>query len=641
MLTSIRTIAGTWLGKAILVVVFGILIFSFAIWGIGDIFRGYGTQTVAKVGSTEIGVEAVRQQFRQRIQQEQQRTRGFTTEQARLMGIDRRVVAEMIAEAALNQEAQRMGLNISAEDVARQLANETAFKGADGRFSRPAFDNYLREVGLSETSFLQQQRQATLRQHIAESLTGGIVAPDALMQLIHRYRNEERTLRYLTVPGSIAVSLALPPEEQLIALHAERKAQFRAPAYRKFNALVLEPAEFVAEIVLTDADLRAAYDAGMAQNRYGTPERRRVQQILFPKAEEAIATAARIKGGLTFDALLTEMKLKPEDIDLGLKARTELIDRAVGTEAFGLALNTVSEPVNGQFGTVLLRVTEIAPGQAQPFDSVRYLIRSELTAQRLGTDRAVRAKVDAIHDKIEELRASGKSLEQVATEIKRPVTAVAASDAQGRDKAGEAISPLPDQADVIKAVFASDRGVDNEAIRTRTNGYVWFEILSLEASRERDFAEVKAQVGEIWRRDEANRLSLANASALLKRFEAGESLEAIGAEFGGQVEMAEGVRREGAATISPTAAAIAFTLPVNGKGIAATGAGSDRLLMEVTASNVPVYEPAATENASIKTQLDRALRNDILDQYVTQVQNRIGSTINERALAQATGTQAQ
>ena len=58
-----RTAAGNWLGRIVISVLFGFLILSFGIWGIADIFRGYGTNTVAKVGSTEIEVETLRRAY--------------------------------------------------------------------------------------------------------------------------------------------------------------------------------------------------------------------------------------------------------------------------------------------------------------------------------------------------------------------------------------------------------------------------------------------------------------------------------------------------------------------------------------------------------------------------------------------------
>ena len=59
MMERIRKAGQSLIGKMIIFVMFGFLIFSFAIWGIGDIFRGYGRNTVAKVGKTEISIETI------------------------------------------------------------------------------------------------------------------------------------------------------------------------------------------------------------------------------------------------------------------------------------------------------------------------------------------------------------------------------------------------------------------------------------------------------------------------------------------------------------------------------------------------------------------------------------------------------
>ena len=53
MLDGMRKASQGWLGKIVMTILFGFLILSFAIWGVGDIFRGFGTQTVATVGKTD------------------------------------------------------------------------------------------------------------------------------------------------------------------------------------------------------------------------------------------------------------------------------------------------------------------------------------------------------------------------------------------------------------------------------------------------------------------------------------------------------------------------------------------------------------------------------------------------------------
>src|SRR5438034_2375652 len=104
MLRALREASSNWLGKTILAAAVGLLTVSFAIWGIGDIFRGFGRSTVAKIGRTEITVDQFRQIYNDRLQQFSRRFgRPITSEQARLLGFDRQIVAQLVAEAALDE----------------------------------------------------------------------------------------------------------------------------------------------------------------------------------------------------------------------------------------------------------------------------------------------------------------------------------------------------------------------------------------------------------------------------------------------------------------------------------------------------------------------------------------------------------
>jgi peptidyl-prolyl cis-trans isomerase D len=642
MLSGMRNAANNWLGRVVLIIVFGFLILSFAVWGIGDIFRGYGQQTVAQVGRTEIGVEAFRRAWQQQIFQIQQRARTFTAEQARALGVDRQVLDRLIAEAALNEHARALGLAMSEEEVARQLVSNPAFGGPNGRFDRQTFDAYLREVGLTEAGFLRDQRLAGVRQHLGEAISGGVRTPAALVEAAVRYRAEQRDVQYIVVPAPPVASLPEPDDSAVAAIYERRKSALRSPEYRAINVIALDPAEFASEISVSDAEIRAAYDEAVQAGRLGSPEKRRVQQIVFPDGNAASAAAERIKAGLAFDALASELKLQPADFDLGLKARNEIIDRAAADAAFAQELNTVSAPVQGQFGVVLLRVTAIEPGNAPPLATVSDLLRATVTQRRISGDRAVAAKVGGLHDRIEDIRASGKTLQQVAAETGRQLLTIDGLDAQGRNRAGQpAATALPDQADVLRAVFASDVGVDNEAVRTRAGGYVWFEIVRIDPSRERPLDEVRGDVAQIWRNEEAQRLASERAEAMLKRLQGGEAMEVVAAEVGGGVELAEGVTRGDAKTLSASAGALAFTLPLNGVAAATGPVANDRVLLKVVAERTGAFDPAGQEAEAVRAQLDDMRRDELVTQYVQQLQRALGATVNRRAADLVTGAQTQ
>src|ERR1041384_7870976 len=114
MLRGIRKASSNWLGRAVMGVVLGLIAVSFAIWGIGDIFRGFGRSTVAKIGSTEITVDQFRQIYNERMQQlSRQLGRPVTPDQARMLPLDQQLAGQLVAESALDQQARKLRLNVS------------------------------------------------------------------------------------------------------------------------------------------------------------------------------------------------------------------------------------------------------------------------------------------------------------------------------------------------------------------------------------------------------------------------------------------------------------------------------------------------------------------------------------------------
>src|SRR6202044_1587786 len=140
MLRGMRKASSNWLGKTIMAVVMGVLIVSFGIWGIADIFRGFGQSTVATIGHTEISTNEFRQLYTEKLQQiGRQFGRPLTTDQARAFGIDRQVLQQTIAEAALDEEARRLGLGQSNEDTLKSIFSDPNFKGVNGSFDPQRF----------------------------------------------------------------------------------------------------------------------------------------------------------------------------------------------------------------------------------------------------------------------------------------------------------------------------------------------------------------------------------------------------------------------------------------------------------------------------------------------------------------------
>ena len=121
-----------------------------------------------------------------------------------------------------------------------------------------------------------------------------------MIEAANRYQNEQRAIEYLLLDRSRAGEIEAPTPEALAKYFDERKILFRAPEYRKLLIVSLIPTEQAPWIEISDADITAAYES--RRDRYVTPERRHIQQIVFPNEADAKAAAERIAKGETVRA---------------------------------------------------------------------------------------------------------------------------------------------------------------------------------------------------------------------------------------------------------------------------------------------------------------------------------------------------
>ncbi|PVE23497.1 peptidylprolyl isomerase [Microvirga sp. KLBC 81] len=629
MLRNMRKAGQTLVGKIIATVFFAGLIISFAIWGIGDIFRGQPASTVAEVGDTSISINQVRNAYTNQLQQLGRQFRTvITPEQARMLGLDQQVINTLVTEAVMAEEAKRLGLSVSDELVASSIMENPAFKGADGQFNRALFDQALRNAGLAETGFVQEQRAAMTRLHLAEAIAGDVPVPAAAKEALHRYTSERRSAAYLMLTAALAGDIPAPTNEQLQSFYEERKGTYRAPEYRAVNVMALDAASIAKPDAVSDADARQRYEQQKA--KYGQPERRAIQQIPFTSMEDAQAASTKIKEGADFAVVATERGVSASGLELGTFTKAEMLDSAVADAAFSLPQGGVSEPIQGRFGPVILRVTQIQPESVRAFEEVAAEIRQEVARER------AQSQIEKIHDEIEDLRAGAKPLADIAKEKGLTLVQVPAMDAQGRDKAGNPVN-MPERDAVSKAAFASDIGVDNEALRVGS-GYVWYDVTGIEPSREKTLDEVRDQVATQWREDQvAQRLS-EKARQLTERIEKGETIEALAQEVNAQAKTVADLARGSAKDdLSAETVNRIFATPVGEAGNA-TNAADTRAVFKVTAATMPPLATTTQQAQNIENQLRNGMADDLINQYIAQARQDLGVTINQQALQQAIGS---
>src|SRR5450759_1888456 len=285
MLRGIRNASSNWLGKTIMAVVMGVLIISFGVWGIGDIFRGFGQSTLATIGHTEISINEFRQLYTDKLQQiGRQFGRPLTSEQDRAFGIDRQVLQQTIAEAALDEEARRLGLGQSDAETMRMIFSDPNFKGVGGAFDPARFQATIRQFGFTEQRYVADQRRVSLRRQIAGSISAGLEPSKALIEALSRFQSEQRSIEYVKLAAAQAGTIDPPSPETLAGYFDDHKTQFRAPEYRKIAFVAITPEEIGKWSEVSDEDARKLFE--QRRDRLGTPDKREVSQMVFPNADE-------------------------------------------------------------------------------------------------------------------------------------------------------------------------------------------------------------------------------------------------------------------------------------------------------------------------------------------------------------------
>ena len=611
-------------------ILMGMLVISFAIWGIADIFRGYGSQTLIKVGDTEITPQEYSRAQRDVLRvMSSDAGRSLSLQEAREQGLENRVLERLIGGAAVDTHAKSLGLGISDEELLQGIMKDPAFQDAMGNFNPLALQQALRTMDMSEQGYLASERERNLRRQLLGTVGRTPAASQVFLNALNNYNNETRSLRYVVVPATAAGVVPEPSDADLKSFYDNHQAKFTQPEFRKFGALAVTPESVKDRVQIADDDLKAAFDKD--KDKLGTPERRRVQQIAFPDKAAADTAYQKIQSGTGFVDIAKEHGVNEVDLDLGMLKRSDMADSAIADAAFKLEKDKVSEPVTGVLGkTVLLRVTEIQPGKMVTFD----VAKPELE-KKLLKDRAQSAIFD-LHDRIEDERAAGTQLSEVAEKFKLTYQVFDPVDRQGKSLDGKVVD-LPLKTDLLNAVFATEVGVENDPLDAKDEGLIWYEVLGITPQQLKPFDQVKDEVKKDWSLDEQRTRLVKYTEDLVKQLSGGKTLEDVAKDLKTQAVPTEPLKRDGLTiNVLPVAVTQAFALPQGGYGSAPSGVEEGRIVFQVD----KVTPPAPLDQPSLealKRQIKNFISEDIVGEYFSALESRYGVTINQQALAKLAG----
>ena len=625
MLNAIRKRASSWFVRAF----FLVLVASFAVWGVGDMFLGGGaSQVAATVGESEITVTEVANAFQSNVEQLQNRLgTAVDREQAVRLGVMDQALEQLVTQRLLDLAAADLGLTVANETLRQAVLSNPAFQ-TGGQFDRNRFENVLRASGLSEEQFLALLRRDALRAALLESLAAPVAVPETLVDQLYRHRNERRGGQLLVVAPADVREVPRPTEEELAAYHEAHAAEFTAPEYRRLTFVTLEPEDIVEEVQVGEEELREEYELRL--DEFTTPERRTVKQLLSSD-EEAIRAAADWAGQAGADfATVAESNPKVSFTDLGEVERGEL---PAGLEevAFGLAAGEISKPVRSAFGWHLFRVEEVLPERVVPFEEAREELRRQLAEQRAIDE------LPALGNALDDELAAGLPLEEAAANVGLEVQTAEAVDARGLTPEDEPAAGLPAWPEFLQTAFSTEPGEPTLLHETADGAYFVLRVDEVTPPRQRPLDEVRDEVAAAWEAERRRELARERAEELLAQAaEAGRPLDELAAAAGLTIRNIQPIRRidSGAQQgLNPEVIGALFDTEPGHVANRVVPVG-DGFAVVATNEVLPADPAADAEGVErLRAELAADMRDDLLSQYEAALRARHPVDINAQALS--------
>ena len=520
MLTLFRKFARSWVAAIII----GLLIISFGVWGLTDVFTGARADGVAKVSGKSISQDEYRTEFDRLLKRaKSEAKREVTTEEARKEGLDNAVLERMVGDRAFSSLTHSLGLTVSNAVVQAEIAKIPGFQDpVTQRFSQDAYMQALRENGYTPATFEASVRGDLSRQALSLAASSGLRAPRVFASQTLAFGTERRIVTVVPVSANLAGAPRQPTEAQISAFYQENKVALTRPETRALTLAVVSLADFKAKAVVDEAQARQVF--GNNKARLSTPAKRSIVQISSPDKAKADQAAARLRAGESPSAVATVLGLAPPII-LTDVAQTGIPDETVAKAAFAAS--------NGDVGVVTAKLQPFAAFKVTAATAAKEAVFEDSAAEireQLRTASAGELMTDAT-EAFDSAITEGGTLEAAAAKAGFKIVKIPDMLGDGRDtRTGQPVAELAASPAILRDAFTGAKGDVSDLASLPGDIYMSVRIDSITPAAAPPLATIRGELVTEWlRRDIGTRLKT-RADEILAEAKR-TSLEAAAAKF--------------------------------------------------------------------------------------------------------------
>lgn len=593
---------------------------------------------VASVDGRDITVNRFRRAYQQQINQFRQFNGGNIDERMlRQLGIEQRVVQQLIEEEATLAEAKRQGIGASDAEVRARIVALPVFQ-ENGQFIGDA--RYRQILGaqnppIKPHEFEEEVRRSILSEKLQGALTDWITVPDSEVDSEFNRRNEKVKLAYVSFPADKFKDGVTVTDDEIAKHFEASKETYRIPEKRKVKYALIDQDAIRQKLAISQQDAQRYFEENREQ--YSTPEKVQASHILLKTEgkddaavkKQAEDLLAKLKGGADFAE--TAKKFSEDESNAGKGGDLGFFDRQTMVKeftdaAFGLEPGQMSGLVKTQFGYHIIKTIAKQPATTSTLDQVRPQIEDAIKYERAAKE------VDRIATSL-----AGKLVKPADLDTVAKAAGLTVGETPFFGRTDPMIPGLGSAPAVGTRAFEMKAGEVSEGLRM-PRGQVFVTVTGTQESRLPTLDEVKARVREDLQRTKAADAARQKATALVAQLKSGDFTAAakaagLEAKTTDLITRGQPIADIGASGAVDTAA---FDLPAGGVSDAIT-TDTGAVIVKVLEKKAPTADEIKSGRDTVRTQLLNQQRQRFFAAYMAKARERMTIRSNPQVLAQVVG----
>jgi len=621
----------------------GLVCLAFVIFYIPDFLRGTGADaasgdTIARVGGHDITAGEFRRTYQAQLQAYRSAYGGQMSDQLlKQLGIEQQILQQMVDERAALAEADRVGIDVSDEEVRQRIFSMPAFQENGAFIGEARYNQLLRmqRPPMTANEFEDSVRRGLTVEKLRAALTEWISVADQDLEQEYRRRNDKVKLAVVSFTADSFRPSVTASDAEIAGYFDAHQADFKIPEKRKIRYALIDIDAMRAKVVVPPADVERTYNNNIEQ--YTTPEQVRASHILLKtegkddatvkaKAEEVLKQA---KAGADFAELAKKNSEDEQSAknggDLDYFGRGRMVpefDQAV----FAMQPNQISDLVKTQYGYHVIKLVDKKAATTKPIAEVRQQINDQLAYER------AQAQAADLTQKLEKQISRPSDLDSIA---KANGLTIQESGYFARDEPILGLGPAPE---ATNRAFEMKPGDVSGALRA-SRGFVFETLVDRKDPYIPKLDEVKERVRDEVVKQKARDASKQKAAEIAAKLKSSSDFEKAAKAAGLEAKTTELIPRDSPIPdlgVAPAVEDAAFRMPA--------GAVSDPIATDNGTAVIKVIEKKEVTPDEWKTAKDRFReellsdrRNRFYSSYMAKAKKGMRIDVNRETLQRVIG----